>query len=64
MSRSVLVLYAHPAHRASRANRMLRDGVEGMPGVSVHDLYESYPDFFIDVRREQDLLAAHDAIVF
>ena len=29
----------------------------------MHDLYEAYPDFDIDVRREQELLAAHEVIV-
>ena len=34
-----------------------------MPLVHVHDLYEEYPDFQIEVRREQSLLVAHDAVV-
>lgn len=34
-----------------------------MPGLTVHDLYEAYPDFDVDVRREQALLSAHDVIV-
>jgi len=32
--------------------------------VTIHDLYERYPDERIDVKREQDLLLAHDRIVF
>lgn len=64
MPRGILVLYAHPAHAASRANRALRAAVEGMPHVLVHDLYEAYPDFFIDVAREQELLLGHDVVVF
>jgi glutathione-regulated potassium-efflux system ancillary protein KefG len=32
-------------------------------GVTVHDLYESYPDFEIDVSAEQEQLLAHDTIV-
>jgi glutathione-regulated potassium-efflux system ancillary protein KefG len=64
MSRSVLVLYAHPMHRTSRANRALRGAIEGLPGVTLHDLYERYPDFFVDVDREQQLLLEHEVIVF
>lgn len=60
----VLVLYAHPGAESSRANRALRAAVEGLPGVTFHDLYERYPDFFIDVALEQGLLEAHDALVF
>jgi len=40
------------------------EGVRDMEGVLVHDLYEAYPDFDIDVSYEQDLLREHDVIVF
>jgi len=60
----VLVLYAHPNHDASRSNRALRAAIEGLPGVTVHDLYDCYPDLFVDVRREQRLLLEHDVLVF
>lgn len=36
----------------------------GLPGVTVHDLYDAYPDFDIDVPREQALLQAHEHIVW
>jgi glutathione-regulated potassium-efflux system ancillary protein KefG len=32
--------------------------------VMINDLYEEYPDFDIDVHREQKLLLDHDIIVF
>ena len=38
------------------------DAIAGVEGVTVHDLYESYPD--IDVAREQALVEIHDVIVF
>ena len=60
----ILVLYAHPAHDRSRANRALRAAIEPLEGVTVHDLYETYPDFFIDVRREQRLVEQHDVLLF
>jgi glutathione-regulated potassium-efflux system ancillary protein KefG len=60
----VLVLYAHPSHDRSRANRALRAAIEDLSGVTLHDLYECYPDFFIDVRREQRLVEEHDVLVF
>lgn len=62
-SKPVLLVFAHPAYEHSRAHRTLRDTVGVPPGVSFHDLYENYPDFMIDVRREQALLAEHHAIV-
>ena len=63
MPRRVLILYAHPMPRKSRANRALAEAVRGLEGVTFHDLYEAYPDFFIDVAREKALLVEHDVIV-
>jgi glutathione-regulated potassium-efflux system ancillary protein KefG len=52
----VLILFAHPALDKSRVHRRL-------PNLTFHDLYEAYPAFDIDVRREQTLLLDHDLIV-
>jgi glutathione-regulated potassium-efflux system ancillary protein KefG len=59
-----LVLFAHPGYHRSRVNRALVEAVRGMDGLTFHDLYEAYPDFDVDVGREQGLLAAHDLVVF
>lgn len=60
----VLVLFAHPAIRNSRVNRRLVAAVRDLNGVTVNDLYDEYPDLNIDVTREQELLAAHEIVVF
>jgi glutathione-regulated potassium-efflux system ancillary protein KefG len=60
----VLVLFAHPAVRNSRVNRRLVAAVRDLNGVTVNDLYDEYPDLNIDVTREQELLAAHEIVVF
>jgi glutathione-regulated potassium-efflux system ancillary protein KefG len=60
----VLLLFAHPALEKSRVNRTLLRVARGCPGVTVHDLYEEYPDLNIDVGREQALLTAHDACLY
>jgi len=62
MSR-VLLLFAHPDLEKSRANRKLVERARGVSGVTFHDLYEAYPDFDVDVKREQALLLAHDTVV-
>lgn len=59
----ILVLFAHPYPHRSRVNRPLREAVEDLPRVRVHDLYETYPDFFIDVKREQALLRRAGLVV-
>ncbi len=63
-SNRILILFAHPALEKSRVNRYLIEAVKGLDLVTVHDLYETYPDFHIDVKFEQELLLAHDTIVF
>ncbi|RJG06206.1 NAD(P)H dehydrogenase [Noviherbaspirillum cavernae] len=60
----ILVVYAHPMHNHSRVNRRLSDAARSVPNVRVHDLYESYPDFHIDIEHEQALLRDADLIVF
>ena len=54
----ILILVAHPALERSRVHRALLASVLPSRGLTVHDLYEAYPDFDIDVPREQALLAA------
>jgi glutathione-regulated potassium-efflux system ancillary protein KefG len=62
-TRKVLILFAHPALEKSRCNLPLAEAVRSLPGVTFHDLYQCYPDFDVDVPREQRLLVEHDAIV-
>jgi len=60
----VLIIFAHPAPHKSRINRRLVAAVGGLQNVTISDLYEEYPTFDINVRREQELLLAHEVIVF
>lgn len=60
----VLVIVAHPALHKSKVNRHLIEGIKDLTGVTVHDLYNMYPDFYIHIRREQKLLMDHDIIVW
>lgn len=59
----VLIVFAHPALEKSRVNRRLAAAVENLSGTTFHDLYEAYPDFDVDVQREQALLEEHDLLV-
>ena len=58
----LLLVLAHPTYERSRANSALAAAAEGVAGVTLHDLYEAYPDFMIDVKREQKRLLEHAVI--
>lgn len=60
----ILVLFAHPALQKSVANKPLFNAIQDLDGVTSHDLYEYYPDGFIDIKKEQQQLTEHDIIVF
>ncbi len=62
--KKILINFAHPAVSRSRINHALRAAVENIEGVTINDLYANYPDFLIDVKREQALCMSHDIIVF
>lgn len=59
-----LILFAHPALEKSKANYGLIQGVDKLEGVTFHDLYETYPDFHIDVENEKGLLLEHNHIIW
>lgn len=58
-----LIIVAHPKIAASKVNRTFVDAIARKPDVTIHQLYETYPDWNIDVAREQALLLAHDRMV-
>lgn len=59
-----LVLIAHPHIESSRVNKKWKESALNQTDLTVHDLYETYCDQPIDVKVEQQLLLAHDRIVF
>lgn len=60
--KKVLILFAHPALQKSRIHAELLKKIPS--SVTLHDLYEEYPNMDIDVTKEQKLLTEHDTIVF
>ncbi|WP_192456612.1 glutathione-regulated potassium-efflux system ancillary protein KefG [Musicola keenii] len=60
----ILLLFAHPESQDSIANKLLLQSARPLGHVTVHDLYAQYPDFFIDIHYEQQLLREHQVIVF
>lgn len=59
----ILILFAHPALEKSRVNRKLVEAVRELEGITFNDLYDAYPEFDVDVKREQELLLSHEIFV-
>ncbi len=60
----ILVLFAHPSYQKSVLNMSLIHQYNEISQITFHDLYEEYPNFLIDIDKEQELLNAHDIILF
>lgn len=64
MFKPALVIYAHPSPHKSKVNRHLFQTATALDFVTGRDLYENYPDLYVDVAVEQHLLRQHELIVF
>ncbi len=62
--KKILIIFAHPAIHKSRIHRRLTESLKNMRGITVNNLYENYPDFYIDIIQEQQLLIEHDIIIW
>lgn len=62
--KKILILFAHPALEKSRINIKLAAAVKKLSDITFNNLYENYPDFYIDVVKEQQMLLMHDIIVW
>ena len=60
----ILILFAHPLLEKSRVQHELLKQAKNIPGVTVNDLYQNYPEFDIDIAKEKKALLAHDIIVW
>ncbi|WP_452232226.1 NAD(P)H-dependent oxidoreductase [Lacinutrix sp. MEBiC02595] len=62
--KKILILFSHPKFEKSRVNQALINHIKDKEHVTIHDLYEEYPDFNIDVTVEKELLNQHDIIIW
>lgn len=62
--KKILWLFFHPLFEESKANKILLQNSTIENEVTFCDMYECYPDFNIDVQKEQSLLLSHDIVVF
>ncbi|MBO7746755.1 NAD(P)H-dependent oxidoreductase [Paenibacillus sp. MWE-103] len=60
-----LVLVAHPNLENSNVNKRWLVEIQQYPAfITINDLYANYPNFQIDVVKEQLLVEQHDRIIF
>jgi len=60
----IALVYAHPYPARSRANRVLLEAARSVAGVTVRSLYDTYPDFEIDVAAERRMLTESRLVVW
>ena len=60
----IVILVFHPVLHKSRVNKVLLKAVEGLKGVNFRYMYDLYPDYQIDILKEQEVLIQHDIIVW
>lgn len=60
----IMVIAAHPNLNKSRANQALARELKDHTEIYFHDLYQEYPNWKIDVEREQQLLLQYERVVF
>ncbi len=60
----ILVNVFHPNLEQSKVNRRWVTELQAHPDITINHCYSHYADWKIDVKREQELLLAHDRIVF
>lgn len=59
-----LVVLAHPHIENSRVNQAWKqEGMKYPDTIEIHELYKEYPDWKINVEKEQQLLESHDRII-
>jgi len=61
----ILIVLAHPDINNSNVNKRWKQELEKYPNdIIIHELYEEYPNWNIDVEKEQRLLESSNYIIF
>lgn len=59
-----LVILTHPNIETSNWNKAWLEALQKDGSFTIHQIYKEYPDENIDVVKEQQLIEAHDRIIF
>ncbi|AXX93216.1 general stress protein [Malaciobacter molluscorum LMG 25693] len=62
--KKILINLVHPNFDESIVNKKILEGVSEFKNITINNLYLKYPDFKIDIKKEQDLLLENDVIIF
>ncbi|WP_299243215.1 NAD(P)H-dependent oxidoreductase [uncultured Aquimarina sp.] len=63
--KNTLIIIAHPSYKDSLANKTIVEALEEeVENCTIRNLSELYPDFNIDVKKEQDALLKADHVIF
>ncbi len=63
LNKAVIIL-AHPNMEESRVNKRWIEEVSGYTDkITVHDLYKEYPEWNINIKKEQEILENHDLVI-
>jgi putative NADPH-quinone reductase len=62
--KKILLNLVHPDFKNSIVNKELLNGIKDLDNVTINNLYDHYPNFEIDIKKEQKLLLEHDIILF
>lgn len=63
MTKSILLLFAHPAQSHSYINRPLFELAQDQSNITAVDLYHDYSNSPIDIKKEQQRLVEHDMVI-
>lgn len=65
MIMKTLVILVHPDMENSKANKRWKEELLKYPDeIEIHELYKEYPDWNINVKKEQELIEKYDHIIF
>lgn len=63
--KKALIIVAHPNIQTSVINKRWLEEVGKYPELfTIHELYNSYPDWHIDITKEQKMIEDHAGIIF
>jgi len=60
----IVILFFHPLFHKSRVNAKLLGAVRDLDGIETRIMYDIYPDFHINMKKEQEILLENDLIIW